>query len=53
MDVLRIDPLLPDDDVLMAAAEVVLRGGVIAFPTDTSKRSRCWRGSSGAILLWP
>lgn len=35
MDVLRIDPLHPDDAALRAAAEVVLRGGVIAFPTDT------------------
>ena len=35
MDVLRIDPLHPDDDALSAAAEAVLRGGVIAFPTDT------------------
>jgi L-threonylcarbamoyladenylate synthase len=35
MDVLRIDPLHPDDGALLAAAEVVLRGGVIAFPTDT------------------
>ncbi|MGH3054420.1 MAG: L-threonylcarbamoyladenylate synthase [Gaiellaceae bacterium] len=35
MDVLRIDPLHPDDAVLRSAAEAVLRGGVIAFPTDT------------------
>jgi L-threonylcarbamoyladenylate synthase len=35
VDVLRIDPLHPDDAALRAAAEVVLRGGVIAFPTDT------------------
>ena len=35
MEVLRIDPLHPDDAALRAAAEAVLRGGVIAFPTDT------------------
>lgn len=35
MDVLRIDPSAPDDAALRAAAEAVLRGGVIAFPTDT------------------
>jgi L-threonylcarbamoyladenylate synthase len=35
VDVLRIDPLHPDDAALRAAAEAVLRGGVIAFPTDT------------------
>jgi L-threonylcarbamoyladenylate synthase len=35
VEVLRIDPLHPDDAALRAAAEAVLRGGVIAFPTDT------------------
>ena len=35
MDVLRIDPHAPDEAALRAAAEAVLRGGVIAFPTDT------------------
>ncbi len=35
MDVLRVDPRAPDARVLKAAAEAVLRGGVIAFPTDT------------------
>lgn len=35
MDVLKIDSEHPDDSVLLAAAEAVLRGGVIAFPTDT------------------
>lgn len=33
--VLRVDPAHPDDAVLLEAAEEVLRGGVIAFPTDT------------------
>lgn len=35
MEVLRYDPGHPDDQTLLAAAEAVLRGGVIAFPTDT------------------
>jgi L-threonylcarbamoyladenylate synthase len=35
MDVLRIDPSHPDPRVLDVAAEAILRGGVIAFPTDT------------------
>jgi L-threonylcarbamoyladenylate synthase len=35
MDVLKVDPANPDPEILLAAAEAVLRGGVIAFPTDT------------------
>ena len=35
MELLSIDPENPDPRVLIAAAETVLRGGVIAFPTDT------------------
>ena len=35
MQVYKIDPENPDDHALLAAAEAVLRGGVIAFPTDT------------------
>lgn len=33
--VLKVDPDHPDDAVLLEAVEEVLRGGVIAFPTDT------------------
>jgi tRNA threonylcarbamoyl adenosine modification protein (Sua5/YciO/YrdC/YwlC family) len=32
---MRVDPEHPDENVLLEAAEAVLRGGVIAFPTDT------------------
>jgi L-threonylcarbamoyladenylate synthase len=32
---LKVDPEHPDEGVLLEAAEAVLRGGVIAFPTDT------------------
>lgn len=35
MDILKIDPAKPDLATLDLAAEAVLRGGVIAFPTDT------------------
>ena len=35
MEIFKIDPENPDEQALMAAAEAVLRGGVIAFPTDT------------------
>ncbi len=35
MQLLRVNSDAPDADVLLAAAEAVLRGGVIAFPTDT------------------
>ena len=35
MEILKVDPENPDERVLIAAAETVLRGGVIAFPTDT------------------
>ena len=35
MEVLRVDSENPDEHVMLEAAEAVLRGGVIAFPTDT------------------
>jgi len=35
MVMLKVDPEHPDEGVLLEAAEAVLRGGVIAFPTDT------------------
>lgn len=35
MVTLKVDPENPDIGVLLEAAEAVLRGGVIAFPTDT------------------
>ena len=35
MNVMKVDPENPDEPVLLEAAEAVLRGGVIAFPTDT------------------
>jgi len=35
MEVLKVDSERPERDALIAAAEAVMRGGVIAFPTDT------------------
>lgn len=35
MNVIKVDPENPDESALLEAAEAVLRGGVIAFPTDT------------------
>lgn len=35
MEVLRIDPEHPDETALNRTAEEVLRGGIVAFPTDT------------------
>ena len=35
MEIRTVDPAHPEADALIAAAEAVLRGGVIAFPTDT------------------
>jgi L-threonylcarbamoyladenylate synthase len=35
VEIIRVDPVAPEESALRAAAEAVLRGGVIAFPTDT------------------
>jgi L-threonylcarbamoyladenylate synthase len=35
VEILKVDSARPDRRILDAAAEAVLRGGVIAFPTDT------------------
>lgn len=35
MEILAVDSARPDRRVLETAAEVVLRGGILAFPTDT------------------
>ena len=35
MKILQVDPDSPAHDAIVEAAEAVLRGGVIAFPTDT------------------
>ena len=32
---IRVDPLQPDGDVIRQAAEVIRRGGLVAFPTET------------------
>jgi L-threonylcarbamoyladenylate synthase len=35
LEVLAVDPKNPDPEAITTAAEVVLRGGILAFPTDT------------------
>jgi L-threonylcarbamoyladenylate synthase len=35
VNLIKVDPENPDEGALLEAAEAVLRGGVIAFPTDT------------------
>jgi len=35
VEILKVDPEHPDEVALNAIAEAVLRGGVVAFPTDT------------------
>lgn len=51
MDVLKVDPERPDDAALDAAAEAVLRGGVIAFPTDTLYGLGCSLFDVGAVEM--
>ena len=51
MEVLKWDSEHPDVRVLRAAAEVVLRGGVIAFPTDTLYGLGCSLFDVEAVLM--
>ena len=32
---IRVDPYQPDDELVQEAAEVIRRGGIVGFPTDT------------------
>jgi len=51
MDVRRVDPEHPDLQVMLVAAEAVLRGGVIAFPTDTLYGLGCSLFDVGAVEM--
>jgi L-threonylcarbamoyladenylate synthase len=51
VDVRRVDPADPDEQVLLEAAETVLRGGVIAFPTDTLYGLHCSLFDVSAVEL--
>jgi L-threonylcarbamoyladenylate synthase len=51
MEILRVDPERPDEAALDAAAEAVLRGGVIAFPTDTLYGLGCSLFDVGAVEM--
>ncbi|MBI5710176.1 MAG: threonylcarbamoyl-AMP synthase [Candidatus Eisenbacteria bacterium] len=51
MDVIRVDPENPDDEALIQLAEVVLRGGVVAFPTDTVYGLGCSLFDAAAVEM--
>src|SRR5882672_1978327 len=57
MELLRVDSEAPDPQVMLAAAEAVLRGGVIAFPTDTLYGLGCSLFDVSAVAMvaqfWP
>ena len=33
--VYKVDPLHPDQDIISKCAQVILEGGLVAFPTET------------------
>lgn len=51
MEILRVDSANPDSATLDAAAEAVLRGGVIAFPTDTLYGLSCSLLDAAAVEM--
>ncbi len=51
MELITIDPAHPDDDLLDRLAEAVLRGGVVAFPTDTLYGLHCSLFDIGAVQM--
>lgn len=51
MDVIKIDPARPDEGTLDRVAEAVLRGGVVAFPTDTLYGLHCSLFDVGAVQM--
>ena len=51
MEILRVDSARPDSATLDAAAEAVLRGGVIAFPTDTLYGLSCSLMDAAAVEM--
>jgi len=51
MELIVIDPAHPDDDLLDRLAEAVLRGGIVAFPTDTLYGLHCSLFDIGAVQM--
>ena len=51
MEVVQVDPENPDEFALLRVAEEVLRGGVVAFPTDTIYGLGCSLFDSDAVEL--
>jgi L-threonylcarbamoyladenylate synthase len=51
VEIFSVDPHQPDEHALLAAAEAVLRGGIIAFPTDTLYALGCSLFDVSAVEL--
>ena len=51
MEILTVDPERPADEALIQLAEAVLRGGVVAFPTDTLYGLHCSLFDIGAVQM--
>jgi L-threonylcarbamoyladenylate synthase len=51
MEIHRVDPENPDETALIRVAEEVLRGGVVAFPTDTIYGLGCSLFDAEAVEL--
>jgi L-threonylcarbamoyladenylate synthase len=51
MEILAVDPEHPSDAALNTLAEAVLRGGVVAFPTDTLYGLHCSLFDVGAVEM--
>jgi L-threonylcarbamoyladenylate synthase len=51
MEILTVDPERPDEGALLEVAEAVLRGGVVAFPTDTLYGLHCSLFDVGAVEM--
>jgi L-threonylcarbamoyladenylate synthase len=51
MELRKVDPANPDLETLRAVAEAVLRGGIVAFPTDTIYGLSCSLFDIGAVEM--
>ncbi|HET7226931.1 MAG TPA: L-threonylcarbamoyladenylate synthase [Candidatus Eisenbacteria bacterium] len=51
MDVRHVDPEHPDEESLRLVAEAILRGGIVAFPTDTVYGLSCSLFDVGAVEM--
>lgn len=51
MEIVKVDPAHPDKQTMILAAQAIMRGGVIAFPTDTIYGLGCSLFDTGAVEL--